>query len=394
MTSSSSTLDQSCGKPGKRIKILFVIDKLVPAGTQKNLLEIISRLDRSRFEPHLAVFRLGPESEWFTAKAGVAPIVFPVKRAYDWTGFRAFCGLCSLMRKEKFDWIQLHFLQAEMLAIPAAKIFSKSARLVTTRRDEGFWRTGRQLAINRFFARQADLVLSNSKAVQKTVLEKEGIADQKTAVIYNGVDTSVFKPDAAARTKVRSEFLVKDHEVFVVTVSNMRYEIKGYRYLIEAAAKVCAENPRVKFLFAGDGDLRPGLEEQALRLGVRDRIHFAGVRQDIPALLNAADIVCQPSLSEGFSNTLLEAMACRKAVVATAVGGNTEVIEGGVSGILVPAADSAALALQISLLAAGEKIRTRLAETAGAKMVREFSMEAMVMNYEQFYSRLAADPCA
>jgi len=381
-------MNSSRGQAGKRIKILFVIDKLVPAGTQKNLLEIISRLDRSRFDPHLAVFRLGPEALWFTAKAGITPVYLPVHRAYDWTGFKAFCGLCSLMRREKFDWIQLHFLQAEMLAIPAAKIFARSARLVTTRRDEGFWRSARQLKMNRFFARQTDLVLSNSKAVQKTVLEKEGISENKTAVIYNGVDISVFKPNAAARDEVRREFWVEDHEVLVVTVSNMRYEIKGYRYLIEAAAKVCRENPRVKFLFAGDGDLRSSLEAQALQLGVRDRIHFAGVRQDVPALLNAADIVCQPSLSEGFSNTLLEAMACRKAVIVTAVGGNTEVVDEGVTGVLVPASDASALALEIALLASSDKVRARLAEAAGSKMVREFSMEAMVMNYEQLYSRL------
>lgn len=381
-------LDQSHKSAGKRIKILFVIDKLVPAGTQKNLLEIITRLDRARFDPHLAVFQLGPEARWFIEKAGVIPVVLPVKRAYDWTGWRAFIGLCALMRREKFAWVQLHFLQAEMLAIPAARFFGKPARLVTTRRDEGFWRTGRQLALNRFYARQADVVLSNSKAVQKTVLEKEGIPEGKTAVIYNGVDTSVFKPDDAARVKVRREFLVEDHEVLVVTVSNMRYEIKGYRYLIEAAQKVCLQNPRVKFLFAGDGDLRPAFEAQALQLGVRDRIFFAGIRQDIPALLNAADIVCQPSLSEGFSNTLLEAMACRKAVVVTAVGGNTEVVEDDVSGVLVPAADSGALALEIAMLAAGGEVRARLAEAAGARIAREFSMEAMVMNYEQFYSRL------
>lgn len=371
---------------GEKIKILFVIDKLVPAGTQKNLLEIISRMNRQRFEPHLAVFNLGPEADWFTARAGVKPVLFPVHRAYDATGWKAFRGLCEWMRRERFDWVQLHFLQAEMLALPAARLFGKGTRIVITRRDEGFWRSGRQLALSRFFAACSDAVLCNSEAVRRAVLTREHVPSDRTGVLYNGVDTELFRPDEALREKTRRGLGVETGQVLVGTVSNMRYEVKGYRFLIEAAAKVCAVHPGVRFLFAGDGALRPDYEALAERLGVRSRLIFAGVRQDIPALLNACDIVCQPSLSEGFSNTLLEAMACAKAVVVTSVGGNTEVVDHGVSGLLVPPSDADAIADAVRALVENAEKRRALGGEALKKITACFSMQAMVAGYEAFYS--------
>ena len=384
------TLNSNIGqKAGKQpVKILFVIDKLVPAGTQKNLLEIISRLDRRRFLPSLAVFQLGPEADWFTSRCGLKPIFLKVNKAYDPSGLKAFLSLYRLLRKERFDLAQLHFLQAEMLALPAARL-AGGVKVMTTRRDEGFWRTSRQLALSRFFARRSDAVLVNSLAVEKAVEEKEQVAPAKVRVIYNGVDTAVFGVDPMARLRIRAELGLREQDFLVGTVSNMRYEIKGYRNLIEGASLLSRRNPHVKFLFAGDGPLRAEYEKLASSLGVREKISFSGVRQDIPALLNALDLVCQPSLSEGFSNTLLEAMASGKAVVATAVGGNPEAVDDGVTGFLIPPKDSSAIAEKISLLAQDPVLCAGMAEAARMKIEREFSMEAMVRNYENFYECLS-----
>lgn len=366
------------------VKILFVIDKLVPAGTQKNLLEIISRLDRSRFLPSLVTFQLGPEADWFVSRCKVKPLLFKVDKAYDLSGLSAFGALLKLMKRERFDLAQLHFLQAEMLAWPAARL-AGGVKVFTTRRDEGFWRSERQLALSRFFARRADAVLVNSLAVEKAVKEKEQVEQGRIRVIYNGVDTGVFKTDDKARARIRSELGLRDLDFLVGTVSNMRYEVKGYRPLIEAAALLARKYPQVKFLFAGEGPLRPDYEKLAASLGVREKIIFSGVRQDIPELLNAFDLVCQPSLSEGFSNTLLEAMASAKAVVATAVGGNPEAVEDGVTGFLIPPKDAQPIAEKIALLAGDKSLCARMAAAGRRKIEKEFSMEVMVRKYEDFY---------
>ncbi|MBU3758983.1 MAG: glycosyltransferase [Candidatus Omnitrophica bacterium] len=369
-----------------KIKILFLMDKLAPGGTQNNILEILNRLDPLRFDCRLAVFGLGAEARWFLEKSKIVPIVLPVRRAYGMSGFKAFMKLCAIMRREKFDWVQTHFLQAEMLGIPAARLAGRSTRIAVTRRDQGFWRTPRQLRLSAWLARAADVVLCNSEAVRSSVLQLEGVPKAKTAVIRNGVDTQAFCPSREFRMEARQAFKLQEGEIAVLTVSNMRHEVKGYQTLIEAAGHVLSVNPQVRFIFAGDGPLRPEYERLADEAGSRGRIIFAGTSREISRLMNAADVVCQPSYSEGFSNTLLEAMACAKPVVACSAGGNTEVLEDSVQGLLVPPRDADALAQAILRLASDSAFRESLGRAAREKVSADFSMHEMMRNYANFYA--------
>jgi glycosyltransferase involved in cell wall biosynthesis len=164
--------------------------------------------------------------------------------------------------------------------------------------------------------------------------------------------------------------------------------MKGVEYFLDAASVLAARFQDVWFLVVGDGGSKRELEEQASRLGLAQRIVFTGFRNDVPALLSEATVSVLPSLSEGTSNTLLESMAAGIPVIATRVGGNPEVIEDGVSGLLVAPRDSAALADAIRRLLEDEGLALRLG-LAGMRRVSElFSIEGSVHQTEHLYQRL------
>ncbi|MBI4358111.1 MAG: glycosyltransferase [Candidatus Omnitrophica bacterium] len=373
------------------VKILFLIDKLVPAGTQTNLLEIVKRLDRNRFKPYVIALMEGGELEEEFESVGVEPIVFNVRKVYGPRGFRALSFLTRFMKAERIDFIQTHFSHADILGSLAGR-FARVRKIVTARRDEGFWRSKGQLFLSRYFNQYADRVLVNSQAVREAVKVQEGVSSRKIHVIHNGVDLSKFYPSAEIRKAKRLELGLKDHEFVMGMIANMRHEVKGHRFMIKALSYIAAEATNVKLVFVGDGPLETSLERYADHKKVLDQILFLGARRDVPELTNAMDLICAPSLSEGFSNTVLEAMATGKPVIATNVGGNPEVILNGETGILIRPRDARAIAEQTSFLIEHVEIREKLGHAARKQVESEFSVERMVKQYEEFYTELLIPP--
>ncbi|MBI3999974.1 MAG: GT4 family glycosyltransferase PelF [Candidatus Omnitrophica bacterium] len=369
------------------IKILYLIDKLVPAGTQTNLLEIVKRLDRSKFDPRVIALLGGGELEGEFEAAGVEPILLKVGKVYGPSGWKALSYLTKYMKKEKIDIVQTFFLHADILGSLAAK-FARVRRVVMSRRDEGFWRSRRQLILNRTFNRYAKKIVVNSMAVREAVRKNEQVGSRRIHLIYNGVDLDKYFPSPQLRDETRSELGIKEDEFVVGMIANMRHEVKGHRYLIKAFALVSKEIPNVKLMLIGDGPLEAKLEGYAFHLGVSDRILFLGSRRDITPLVNAMDLVCAPSLSEGFSNTILEAMAIGKPIIATNVGGNPEVIFHGETGFLVRPRDGKAIAQKILFLIQNDLLRTQMGDAARKRIEANFTAQKMTKEYEDFFEKL------
>ena len=171
----------------------------------------------------------------------------------------------------------------------------------------------------------------------------------------------------------------------VLTVARLD-EQKGHRYLLEAAAQV----PEAQFVLAGDGPLRATLEAQARSLGVEDRVKFLGYRSDIADLLADCDVFVLPSLYEGLPLSILEAMSAGKPVIATHIGGTDEAVIAGETGLLVPPADSAALAAAIRSLLTDRPLAQRLATAGRARVAQEFSAAKMVQQVIAVYDELLA----
>ena len=174
----------------------------------------------------------------------------------------------------------------------------------------------------------------------------------------------------------------------LVTVLSRLRQLKGIEYFLEAAAIVAPRFPRARFLIVGDGPYRRKLEQFAARLGLGHRLTFMGFRLDIPSLLSEITISVLPSLSEGLPNALLESMAAGVPVVATRVGGTPELIEDGISGLLVPPRDPRALAGAVALLLANPELAENMGAAARQRVAQRFPMELAVRTTESLYQRL------
>ncbi len=368
-----------------KIPVLFLLDKLTSAGTQTNVLELVRHLDRKRFDPRVIALLAGGELEKEFVAAGVRPIVLSVKSAYGPSGWKALAFLMRYLRQEKIEVIQTFFLHADILGTIAGK-WAGVKRIYTTRRDEGFWRSSRQVFVNRFFNRFVDALLVNSEAVSDAVRKQEN-PDKPIYRIYNGVDPKRFSPaDEITRKEIRQELGLSDHDVAIAVVAHMKHEVKGHSYLLNAVAEILKNEKNFKVFLIGDGPLKPSLEASVKDLGIGGVVRFLGRRTDTAHILKAMDVGCLPSLSEGFSNAVLEYMASGLAVVATRVGGNSEVIKDGADGYLVRPGDPSELAEKLLRFVKDRDLRERFGKAAREKALRDFSLEEMTSQYENIFS--------
>ena len=176
---------------------------------------------------------------------------------------------------------------------------------------------------------------------------------------------------------VRAELGIPPDAPVVLVFSRLN-RMKGIEYFLEAVVEVSRRYPEVRFVIAGDGDNRAELEAYAAKLGIASKVLFTGFRTDLPHLLAEADLSVLPSLSEGLSNSILEAMSAGVPVVATNVGGNPEIVEDGVTGLLVPARDSAALAKAMIRMFEEPGLRLEFGAAGRRRINTVFSMERSV----------------
>jgi glycosyltransferase involved in cell wall biosynthesis len=236
--------------------------------------------------------------------------------------------------------------------------------------------------------RMLSRVICVSGPTRQAHLAELGRDPRKCVVVHNGIDLERFSPSITG-DGVRAEFGLPESTPLVGTVSRLGEERKGVRYFVEAAAAVAAMHPTARFLIVGDGHLRPALEARAQSLGIAKRIIFAGERKDIARLLAAMDVFVIPSLYEACQYSLLEAMAMGKPVVATPAGVAPDVVLDHQTGLLVPLADSAAIARAVTELLEDQALATRVGGRARELMAGQFSVDAMLDNIARVYDEAA-----
>lgn len=210
--------------------------------------------------------------------------------------------------------------------------------------------------------------------------------------IYNGVDASRFAPGGTTSRDALPAGFVAPGEIVIGSVGRFA-PVKGYVHLAKAFVDLVRQHPSLslKLVLVGDGSERAACETIVAQAGLSARVWFAGDRSEVPALLRAFDIFVLPSLGEGISNTILEAMASGLPIVATHVGGNPELVHHD-NGILVPAADHAALADAIARYAANAELRSVHGRRGRAIVETRFSIQAMVQGYLGVYDDLVGMP--
>jgi glycosyltransferase involved in cell wall biosynthesis len=238
--------------------------------------------------------------------------------------------------------------------------------------------------LDRWMAKEADGVVAVSNAVRDYLVSKDGVIDTPIEVIPLGFDFDSLQANEAEGRGVRQELGLGDS--FVIGCVAQLYKTKGQSYLLSALAGLATEIPRVKLLLVGGGERDP-LERQARQLGVADRLVFAGHRNDVPACMRAMDVVVHPSLSEAFSQVVIEAMVSGTPLVSTDVGAAREVIVDGETALLVPAADVGAIVDAVRRLHADGGLRRRLAASARESVTARFTVDRMVRRQLDCYRR-------
>lgn len=286
------------------------------------------------------------------------------------------------LRRERPDIVHAFLFHSYVVGVPAART-ARVPVFVAGRRSLGNFKEGRPVALaaERLVTRFTDLIIANAEAVAQDTKQRERISGDKLEVVYNGLAEQAF-------ARVPPAFVETTNPV-VLCVANLK-GYKGHRFLLEAAHLLQVGGRPCTLLFAGEGPEREPLERHAARL--RIDVRFLGTREDVRPLLARADVVAHPSLEEGMSNAVMEAMAAGRPIVATSVGGTPELIAG--RGLLVPAADSAALAEGITRLLADQALAARLGEAARNWSQEHLSAAAMVERHVQIYSRLLERRCA
>jgi glycosyltransferase involved in cell wall biosynthesis len=357
-----------------QIPVAVFLTRFEPGGTERQMIELIRRLDPRRFTVHVAC--LHREGAWLprAAERAASVVEFPITgfaKAATAVQLLAFARWC---RREQIAVVQTCDLYANILGLPGAALARVPVR-IGSRRELNPDKTPGQIRLQRQAYRAASKVVANSSAARR-MLEAEGLATASIAVIPNGVEIppGPGRADRSAGERRRT----------IVTVANLRAE-KSHETLIDAAAALRADFPDLQVWIVGDGPRRTELERRVRDQGLQSTVQFLGHREDVPDLLAAADVFVLPSRSEAFPNGAIEAMAAGLPVVASAVGGLLDLIEHGRTGLLVEPGNSMALAGALRSLVEDEPTAARLGRAARDEIAAHYSFDRMVRAFEDLY---------
>jgi L-malate glycosyltransferase len=292
-----------------------------------------------------------------------------------------------LLKQLKPQIVHAHDPHAVAMAALALSMSTQPVKppLVASRRVDFHIRGN---TLSRWKYRQVDCFVCASEAIRR-MLVADGIPESRTVTVHEGIDLG--RVEAAPAGRLHEEFWLP-HEAPIVGNVAALVAHKGQRHLIEAAALVVRQVPDARFVIAGEGELRPALERQVKDHQLEKHIFLAGFRPDVLSLHKSFDIFVLSSTTEGLGTSLLDAMACGKPVVATAAGGIPEVVEDGVTGVLVPPKDHQALADAIVMLLNDAAMRKRLGSAGLARVRERFSADRMLQDTLGVYQRVAMHP--
>jgi glycosyltransferase involved in cell wall biosynthesis len=363
------------------IPVMLMVRELAAGGCERDLSKLARAIDRSKFAPHVGCFiDEGLRAEEVRA-AGVPVIRFPVRSFQSWSALRGARQMGRYLREQGIKLVHCFDVPTVIFGVPTA-YFYRTPAIVSAQLGERELHSKAYHQMLKWTDPLADVIVSNSKAVQKYLIEREHIAADRTYLCYNGVETAVFYPVDEPKPAV-----VAGASLVIGTVCALRPE-KRLDLLLKAFAQVRHLLPGMKLLVVGSGVVLPQLEALRDELGIAEDCIFEAAKSDVPPWMRALDIYVISSETESFPNALLEAMACGCAVVGSRVGGIPELITDGVTGALFESKNAEDLSAVLAKLVLNPALRRRFSEEA-AKFARDtFSMEVNVRRNEALYRTL------
>lgn len=360
----------------KRPVVVHVIDSMEVGGAQTQILNLFETLDQTRFDLRLVCLR--EKGAWGERleRAGFPVVCMEKKSGRD---LAALFRLVKIFRRWRPTIVHCTIFTANLWGRIAALLAGVPIRIAHEQSTVSLEKPVRKM-LDRLLAGFTWRILVVSEDLRRRVAQEEGVAPDKITVLYNAIDTM-----AIARASAGKPLDLPGETGFRLgAVGRVEYR-KDHITLARAAAQVLKAEPKATFLLAGDGPDRSRLEAEIEALGIAERFHLLGTRQDVPRLLHHLDVYVLSSTTEGLSLSILEAMAAGLPVVATRVGGNAELVTPGETGALVPASDPQALA-EALLEVLRAPARRKAFGAAARRQVREhFDIAVIAGRLESLY---------
>ncbi len=361
--------------------VAFVIDELEVGGSQRQLYLMATGLSQRGWRVQVICLQPTLAMAADFTEAGIPVHVIQKRHKLD---VRLVTALCRFFISNQVEVVHPMSSTAEFFAGLAAQCcripFVASIRNTNTALPLSH-RLGKKLACC-----LARAVVANSQAGAQVAVAAGLVATDKVSVIPNGIFPSAL---SVSREEIRQRLGLPPEVTIVLSVGRLVWE-KGYDVTLEIARHTGTWHPAPHFLIAGDGPLRNTLGQQIHASGLVERAHLLGERRDIPALLAATDVYLNTSVSEGLSNSIMEAMAAGVPVLAAAAGGTSELIQERKTGLLFPPGDLATAVMKLDWLTRDLRLRSRLGQQGRQHIATNYSLDVMVSRLERLYQNLLA----
>jgi len=368
---------------GGRVKVVEVMATGTNGGAQEHVYSLVTRMDPDRYDVRVVSLSHG-SSVRRLEKAGIEVNV--IDEPDDRTAVSALAELLAPLEPEI---VHNHMYRAEVVGTRAALLLGeqgcKRPAVFSTVHSSRIRCVDDRNALRQLIPLMDRLIVV-SKAIEQKIRE-EGRFGAPVSLIYNGVDLQRYNHQQPCCT-LHEDYRIPESSPIVGVVARLEAE-KGHRTLIDAWPVVLASHPEAWLLVVGEGSERNSLEAQAASLGISDRVVFTGRREDVPAVTAALDVAVLPSYREAQGLSVLEAMALSRPVIASNVGGIPEMIEEGVSGLMVPPGDCDALAGAIVRLLSDHPLADMLAKRGHDLVHERFCIELMTSSIESLYDEMA-----
>ncbi len=365
------------------IPVLMVVRELDLGGIERDVSKLSRNLDRSRFRPHVACFRPGGLRWREIDAAGIPLLHLPVTSFRSPSALQSAGRLRAYLKQHSIQVVHAFDAPTDIFAIPLARAFRVPVAVSSQLWLPSYAARSLQRMVN-VTHRLSDAIYVNCRAVERGLVDEERIDARRVRVCYNGVETGVFHPPAEPRPDPDPAA-----PLVVGTVAVLRPE-KGLSLLLQAFASVRERVPSMRLLIVGSGPMLAELTAQSRQLGIDAACEFHPAAGNVADLLRTMDIFVLPSLSEAFSNALLEAMACGCCPIGSNVGGTPELIADGERGLLFEPGNAEDLAAKLARLACDSPLRSHFGLAAAGFAHDKLSITVAAGRLADIYSELLA----
>ena len=368
-----------------KYRVLHVLANLGAGGAERMAVHIVLGLNRHRFEPAVVAYsgRYGSDLEQKLDQGGIQTWFLGKGPGFGW---RTYPRLHRVFKEFRPDIVHTH-VHVMRYAFPALIHFKPRLMVHTVNNMAECEIEPRARWLQRLAYRRGVVPIAVAREVAASLERLYGIGGCR--VVWNCVPTELYASPQTPRSTWRAKQGFSEDDLLITCVARFAPQ-KNHSLLLNAFAKGPASNPKAHLVLAGEGVLRARLQRQVNELGLTSRVHFLGLRRDIPDVLGASDIFALSSDYEGNPLSVIEAMAAGLPVVSTAAGGVPELLQNGRQGFIVQPGDAKGLSQGISTLLNDGNLRREMGAAASLRAKEKFDVSAMVRAYEELYTELSA----